>query len=115
ETDAMRARWEAERTALREVQALREGLEQVRQGSQRAERDYDLNRAAPGGGGEQAGRASTVARGGDRGRDRGHCVAVDRHPGDSAAGGRAREVAAHRRGASRAGGRPGGGCSAGGG
>ncbi|MGH3340669.1 MAG: hypothetical protein ACRDPL_17815, partial [Propionibacteriaceae bacterium] len=46
EADAMRARWEAERTALREVQALREELEQVRQESQQAERDYDLNRAA---------------------------------------------------------------------
>jgi ATP-dependent Clp protease ATP-binding subunit ClpB len=46
EADAMRARWEAERTALREVQALREELEQVRQESEQAERDYDLNRAA---------------------------------------------------------------------
>jgi ATP-dependent Clp protease ATP-binding subunit ClpB len=46
EADAMRARWEAERTALREVQALREELELVRQESEQAERDYDLNLAA---------------------------------------------------------------------
>jgi ATP-dependent Clp protease ATP-binding subunit ClpB len=46
EADAMRAQWEAERTALREVQALREELEQVRLESERAEREYDLNRAA---------------------------------------------------------------------
>ena len=42
----MRAQWEAERTALREVQALRQELEQVRLESERAEREYDLNRAA---------------------------------------------------------------------
>jgi ATP-dependent Clp protease ATP-binding subunit ClpB len=46
EADAMRAKWEAERTALREVQALRQELEQVRLESERAEREYDLNRAA---------------------------------------------------------------------
>src|SRR6188472_3365303 len=44
--DSMRARWEAERSALREVQALRQELERVRQDSERAEREYDLNRAA---------------------------------------------------------------------
>ena len=42
----MRARWEAERQALREVQSLREELEQVRHEAEQAERDYDLNRAA---------------------------------------------------------------------
>lgn len=46
EADAMRARWEAERTSLREVQSLREELEQVRHEAEQAERDYDLNRAA---------------------------------------------------------------------
>jgi ATP-dependent Clp protease ATP-binding subunit ClpB len=46
EADAMRAQWEAERQALREVQALREEIEQVRLDSERAEREYDLNRAA---------------------------------------------------------------------
>ena len=44
--DAMRAQWESERQALREVQALRQELEQVRLESERAARDYDLNRAA---------------------------------------------------------------------
>ena len=42
----MRAQWEAERQALREVQALRREIEQVRLESERAEREYDLNRAA---------------------------------------------------------------------
>ncbi|MFF5111870.1 ATP-dependent chaperone ClpB [Streptosporangium sp. NPDC000509] len=46
QTDAMRAQWEAERHALRAVQALREELEHVRAEAERAERDYDLNRAA---------------------------------------------------------------------
>src|SRR3954451_8790654 len=44
--DAMRAQWESERQALREVQALRQEIEQVRLESERAARDYDLNRAA---------------------------------------------------------------------
>jgi len=46
EADAMRAQWEAERHALRKVQALREELEQVRNEAEAAERSYDLNRAA---------------------------------------------------------------------
>ncbi|SNT12434.1 ATP-dependent Clp protease ATP-binding subunit ClpB [Streptosporangium subroseum] len=46
EADAMRAQWEAERQALRTVQALRVEIEQVRAEAERAERDYDLNRAA---------------------------------------------------------------------
>jgi ATP-dependent Clp protease ATP-binding subunit ClpB len=46
EADAMRAQWDSERQALREVQALRQELEQVRLESERAERDYDLSRAA---------------------------------------------------------------------
>ncbi|WP_242900766.1 ATP-dependent chaperone ClpB [Actinomadura terrae] len=46
EADAMRAQWEAERQALRKVQALRQEMEQVRQEADQAERDYDLNRAA---------------------------------------------------------------------
>jgi ATP-dependent Clp protease ATP-binding subunit ClpB len=44
--DAMRAQWEAERQALRKVQALREEIEQVRRDAEDAERRYDLNRAA---------------------------------------------------------------------
>jgi ATP-dependent Clp protease ATP-binding subunit ClpB len=46
EADAMRARWEAERQAIRKVQALREEIEQVRRDAEAAERAYDLNRAA---------------------------------------------------------------------
>ena len=46
EADALRAQWEAERQALRRVQALREEMEQVRQEAEQAERSYDLNRAA---------------------------------------------------------------------
>ena len=46
QADSLRAQWEAERQALRKVQALREEMEQVRQEASLAERDYDLNRAA---------------------------------------------------------------------
>ena len=46
EADAMRAQWEAERQALRKVQALRQEIEQVRREAEEAERAYDLNRAA---------------------------------------------------------------------
>jgi ATP-dependent Clp protease ATP-binding subunit ClpB len=46
EADAMRAQWEAERQAIRKVQALREEIEKVRREAAAAERSYDLNRAA---------------------------------------------------------------------
>src|SRR5690242_6530399 len=46
EADAMRAQWESERQALRKVQALRAEIEQVRGEAERAERVYDLNKAA---------------------------------------------------------------------
>ena len=46
EADAMRARWEAERQALKKLQALREELERMRVEAEAAERNYDLNRAA---------------------------------------------------------------------
>jgi ATP-dependent Clp protease ATP-binding subunit ClpB len=46
EADAMRAQWEAERHALKKVQALREEIERVRIDADDAERRYDLNRAA---------------------------------------------------------------------
>ena len=46
QADAMRAQWEAERQALRKVQALREEIERVRLEAEQAERNYDLNRAA---------------------------------------------------------------------
>ncbi|MDG4751598.1 ATP-dependent chaperone ClpB [Micromonospora sp. WMMD718] len=46
EVDAMRAQWQAERQAIRRVQALREEIEQVRLEAEAAERNYDLNTAA---------------------------------------------------------------------
>src|SRR5256714_421350 len=46
QADAMTAQWEAERQAIRKLQALREEIDQVRREIEEAERDYDLNRAA---------------------------------------------------------------------
>ena len=46
EADAMRAQWEAERQALKRVQALRQEIERVHREAEEAERNYDLNRAA---------------------------------------------------------------------
>jgi ATP-dependent Clp protease ATP-binding subunit ClpB len=46
QADALRAQWEAERQALRRVQALRQEIEQLRHEAEEAERRYDLNRAA---------------------------------------------------------------------
>jgi len=46
QADSLRAQWDAERQALRKVQALREEIERVRQEAEQAERGYDLNRAA---------------------------------------------------------------------
>src|SRR5712671_6384679 len=46
EADAMTAQWEAERQAIRKLQAIREELEQLRREIEEAERNYDLNRAA---------------------------------------------------------------------
>jgi ATP-dependent Clp protease ATP-binding subunit ClpB len=46
EADAMRAQWEAERNAIRKIQALREDIEKVRREAETAERSYDLNRTA---------------------------------------------------------------------
>jgi ATP-dependent Clp protease ATP-binding subunit ClpB len=46
DVDAMRAQWQAERSAIRKVQALREEIEQVRHEAEAAERNYDLNAAA---------------------------------------------------------------------
>ncbi len=46
EADAMRAQWEAERQALKKVQALREEIERARLEADHAERAYNLERAA---------------------------------------------------------------------
>jgi ATP-dependent Clp protease ATP-binding subunit ClpB len=45
-SDSMRAKWESEKNAIHKVTALREELDRIRQDIERAERDYDLNRAA---------------------------------------------------------------------
>ena len=42
----MKARWENEKNAITKVQRLREELEQVNADIEKAEREYDLNRAA---------------------------------------------------------------------
>lgn len=44
--DTMRAQWEAEKQALLEVQKLREEIENVKGQIEKAESEYDLNRAA---------------------------------------------------------------------
>jgi ATP-dependent Clp protease ATP-binding subunit ClpB len=46
EADTLKARWLAEKQALQKIQNLREQIEQVRRDIERAERQYDLNRAA---------------------------------------------------------------------
>ncbi len=46
EADTLKARWLAEKQALQKIQTLREQIEQVRRDIERAERQYDLNRAA---------------------------------------------------------------------
>ena len=94
----MTAQWEAERQAIRKLQALREEIEQVRREIEEAERTYDLNRAAELRHGrlpelerrlqaeeerleERRGATAPAARGGHRGRDRRDRRALDRHPG----------------------------------
>ena len=92
----MTAQWEAERQAIRRLQALREELEQLRREIEEAERGYDLNRAAElrhgrlpelerrlhGRGGApratKQGGGAAAARGGHRGRDRRGRRALDR-------------------------------------
>ncbi|HEY3506038.1 MAG TPA: ATP-dependent chaperone ClpB [Actinocatenispora sp.] len=46
EADSMSAQWEAERQAIRKLQALRSDIEKLRHDIEEAERAYDLNRAA---------------------------------------------------------------------
>ncbi|MDD3364069.1 MAG: Clp protease N-terminal domain-containing protein, partial [Syntrophomonas sp.] len=45
-SDTMRAKWDSEKNAIHKVTTLREELDRIRQEIERAERDYDLNRAA---------------------------------------------------------------------
>lgn len=44
--DTMRAQWEAEKEAIKKVQAIREDIEKIRYEVEVSERQYDLNRAA---------------------------------------------------------------------
>jgi ATP-dependent Clp protease ATP-binding subunit ClpB len=46
QADILTAQWDKEKGAIKDVQALREQIEQVRQQIEVAERNYDLNRAA---------------------------------------------------------------------
>jgi ATP-dependent Clp protease ATP-binding subunit ClpB len=46
EADAMKARWQAEKQAVQQVQSVREQIEQTKLAIQQAERQYDLNKAA---------------------------------------------------------------------
>lgn len=46
EADAMKARWQAEKQSVQQVQAVREQIEQAKLAIQQAERQYDLNKAA---------------------------------------------------------------------
>ncbi len=46
EGDALKARWQAEKQAVQHVQGVREQIEQVKLDIDRAERAYDLNKAA---------------------------------------------------------------------
>ena len=46
EFNAMKARWENEKTAIAKVQKLREDIEQVNAQIQKAQREYDLNKAS---------------------------------------------------------------------
>jgi ATP-dependent Clp protease ATP-binding subunit ClpB len=46
EADAMKARWQAEKQGVQQLQTIREQIEQTKTDIERAERQYDLNRAA---------------------------------------------------------------------
>ena len=46
QADAMRAQWEEEKEAIHKLSSLREEIEAVKVDIEKAERDYDLNRAA---------------------------------------------------------------------
>jgi ATP-dependent Clp protease ATP-binding subunit ClpB len=46
QADALRARWQAEKQAVQRLRAIREQIEQVKIDIEKAEREYDLNRAA---------------------------------------------------------------------
>ncbi len=46
EADALRARWQQEKDAVGQVRLVREQIEQAKQAAERAEREYDLSKAA---------------------------------------------------------------------
>ena len=107
---SMKAKWENEKNAIGKVQTLREQIEQTNAAIEKAQREYDLNKAAE----LKYGRLPELQkqleaeeklanekkedsllrdRVTDRG-DRPHRGPLDRHPGREAGGGRAREAAA---------------------
>ena len=105
EFNAKKAQWENEKNAISKVQKLREDLEAANAQLEKAQREYDLNKAAElqygkhpraaqaaggGGGHRQRGQGPLPAAGqGHRGGDRPHHRALDRHSGGQADGGRA--------------------------
>ncbi len=109
EFNAKKAQWENEKNAIGKVQKLREDLEEANAQLEKAQREYDLNRAAElqygripelkkaaGGGGadRQRGQGPLSAAGqGHRGGDRPHHRALDRHPRGPPDGGGAGEAA----------------------
>ena len=99
---AMKARWENEKNAIGKVQKLREDLEAANAQLEKAQREYDLEKAAQLQYGtipdlkkqlEEQGLCRPVQGGqpapgqGHRGGDRPDCGAVDRHPCGKAHGG----------------------------
>jgi ATP-dependent Clp protease ATP-binding subunit ClpB len=46
QSDAMRSQWQREKEAIHKLQLLREQIEQTRRDAEKAERQYDLNKAA---------------------------------------------------------------------
>ena len=123
QADAMTAQWEAERQAIRRLQALREESSSCAARSSRPSAPTTSTAppscatgacpsrapAARRGGapGRQAERLEAAARRRHRGRDRRRRRTLDGHPGQPPAGGRARQAAAPGRGAARARHRPG--------
>ena len=104
---SMKAKWENEKNAIGKVQSLREQIEQTNAAIEKAQREYDLNKAAELKYGKLpqlqkeleeeekvAAAKKEAARPCDRRGDRPHRGPLDRHPRGEAGGGRAREAAA---------------------
>ena len=121
----MKVKWENEKQAIQKVQKLREEIEQVNAEIERAERDYDLNKAAEyeirqtAGANTSSWKKKSALRKRARAKIRScatsvtdeeiarDCCALDGDPGFQADGGRTRKAAAFGRYSARAGDRPG--------